>query len=261
MVKHTAEKTLEADLNLTIGTQQVSFHVNVAAGPSSPATILKFVQAFADKTVEIAVEIIEKEGKTISCQKGCGACCAQLVPVTEIEIRQIAKLIRNLPKAEKQQVLARFEQARTKLQIAGLWQQLINPKSADLQDTTDFGLRYFEQGIDCPFLVEGACSIHADRPIACREYLVTSDAKHCANPRRGKIDGVSIPVRLSMVLGRLCEADNHHHADWVPLIVAPYWQALFPNLPSKKTGQQWVELFLEKLTMLSNGADPEAQDK
>lgn len=251
MAKHKSSDTVEADLNLSIGKEQVSFHVSVAAGRTSPATLLKFVQAFSDKTVQIAVNDILQEGKTISCKKGCGACCAQLVPATEIEIRHIALLIKDFPKERKQQVMTRFDQARSKLQAAGLWEQLINPATFDEQNTIDFGLKYFELGIYCPFLIDDACSIHADRPIACREYLVTSDARYCAQPRAEKIDGVSIPIRLSAVLGRLCEADSHHHADWVPLILAPYWQALYPNLPTKKTGQQWLELFLEKLTDLS----------
>jgi Fe-S-cluster containining protein len=251
MAKHKSIDTVEADMNLSIGKEKVSLRVSVEAGLTSPATLLKFVQAFSDKTVQIAVNNSLEEGKTISCKKGCGACCAQLVPVTEVEIRHIALLIKGLPMERKQLIMTRFDQARSKLHTAGLWQQLINPATFDEQDIIHFGLTYFELGIYCPFLIDDACSIHADRPIACREYLVTSDAQYCAQPRAEKIEGVSIPIRLSAVLGRLCEADCHHHADWVPLILAPYWQSLHPNQPTKKTGQQWVELFLEKLTDMS----------
>ena len=36
------------------------------------------------------------------------------------------------------------------------------------------GREYFQLGIPCPFLEEESCSIYHDRPITCREYLVTS---------------------------------------------------------------------------------------
>ncbi len=45
--------------------------------------------------------------------------------------------------------------------------------------------RYFHLGIACPFLEDESCSIHADRPISCREYLVTSPAVNCADPKPG----------------------------------------------------------------------------
>jgi hypothetical protein len=35
-------------------------------------------------------------------------------------------------------------------------------------------VRYFLQGVACPFLEAESCGIHPDRPLACREYLVTS---------------------------------------------------------------------------------------
>lgn len=244
---------LEADLNLSIDNQKVTIHLAVDEGPTGPATILPFVQELSNRSIAIAVENTVQQGQSISCQKGCGACCAQLVPVTETEIRQIARLIKSLPKATRQKVMQRFDTARQKLETAGLWQKLSNPMSLDLHDSTEFGLQYFELGIACPFLEDGACSIHVDRPLACREYLVTSDAKHCADPRSGNIDGVNVPTRISEALAILCEDDPHYHSRWVPLIVAPYWQALFPDLPAKKTGPQWVELFLKKLNDVAQG--------
>jgi Fe-S-cluster containining protein len=257
-VRKKSTPKIDAELKLEIGSHQASFHISVDEGPTSPATLLEFVQEFTDKVVQIGVENSINDGNSISCKKGCGACCAQLVPVTEIEIRHIASLIRNLPRPTKLAVMERFEHAREKLRAAGFWQRLFDPLAIDLEDSNELSLSYFELGINCPFLVDESCSIHADRPIACREYLVTSDAGFCKNPRAGNIDGVSIPIRLSTIFGRLCEEDTNHHADWVPLIVAPYWQAAFPALPSKKTGQQWVELFLDKLTKSTKSSTAES---
>lgn len=251
MNKPSSRAHIDAELKLQIGAYPIELQVAVNTQPSSPATILAFVQQFADKIVQIGVDEASKAGKQISCKKGCGACCAQLVPVTEIEIRYIADMIKSMPKPMKKVIMLRFDAARQKLQDAGLWQQLITPNSFEISRTDEFAMNYFDLQIECPFLVEGACSIHVNRPIICREYLVTSDAAYCACPRDEKIEGVSIPLRLSTILGHVCEDDCHHHSHWVPLIVAPYWQALYPNLPSRKTGQEWIQQFMNKLAILT----------
>ena len=143
--------------------------------------------------------------------------------------------------------MVKFDAAKAQLQTAALWEQLSHPQSIKDNEAKDLGLAYFNQKISCPFLIDNACSIHLNRPIACREYLVTSDAKFCENPQDGKIEGVEIPQRISSVLGVILEDNPSFVSKWLPLTVAPYWQAMHPDLPSKKTGPEWIELFLKKL--------------
>ena len=50
-----------------------------------------------DKTVEIAVKNFLNDDMSISCKKGCGACCVQLVPISDTEVREIEKLISHKP--------------------------------------------------------------------------------------------------------------------------------------------------------------------
>ena len=56
---------------------------------------------------------------------------------------------------------------------------------------------YFRLGIACPFLESESCSIHRDRPLVCREYLVSSPSEHCADPVRGTIERVPLAGGLS----------------------------------------------------------------
>lgn len=247
MKNRKAQDNIEADLNLNIGGKQVTIHVSIESGATGPASVLPFARELSNQSIQVAVEDVIRDGKSISCKAGCGDCCAQLVPVSEIEIREIAKLIKSLPRERKQRVLERFEEAKRKLQAAGLWQQLLSPQTLDMSQKTEFALAYFKQQIFCPFLEEQSCSIHPLRPLACREYLVTSDARYCADPASDRIDGVEIPTRLSAALALLHENDANFHAKWVPLIVAPFWQSFYPALPSKKTGVEWFELFIQKL--------------
>jgi len=239
--------TVEAALKINIGGEPVTIRLSVEKGQVGPEAILPFVRDLTDKVVNIAIKQSALKGKSVSCQKGCGACCAQLVPVTETEVREIARLIETMPKSVKQKIMARFDAAKQQMQNAGLWHQLTHPESFDKSDAQAFGLKYFSQAVYCPFLVDQSCSIHTHRPIACREYLVSSDAKLCATPHKGGIEGIKIPHKLSNVLAVIHEDDTNFTSRWIPLIVAPYWQALHPNLPTKKPGPEWVEKFLAKL--------------
>ena len=57
--------------------------------------------------------------------------------------------------------------------------------------TSRDGCRAYSQ--HCPFLEEESCSIHPDRPLVCREYLVTSPAELCAGPTQEGVTPVAVP--------------------------------------------------------------------
>ena len=251
MSKKNKQKVMTAKLNLQIDNEAVAVDISVPSALSGAEVILPFVRDLSDKSIRIAVESGLKENENIACSKGCGECCAQLVPVTEIEIQEIAKYIDKQPKTKKEKIKKSFTQAKKKLEEVGMWDRLMNPQLIDLEKSTDFGLDYFDQKIYCPFLEDGACSIHPVRPLACREYLVTSDPKNCDNPREGNIDGIEIPTRISGALGILLEDDEAYVSSWVPLIVAPFWKESHPGKVNKKTGTEWVEVFLQKLGKVS----------
>ncbi len=248
MTKNAKQNTISADLNLSVGGKPLTIHLEVEQGLTGPEAILPFARELADKTLAVAVAKAVSQGKSISCQKGCSACCAQLVPISEIEAREIARLINRLPKARRRIIISRFKAGREKLQQAGLWRQLANPRTLGKHDLTVFGMRYFDVQVFCPFLEGGACSIHEVRPIACREYLVISDPEYCANPHLEKIKGVQIPARVSKALGRIYADDPAFQTQWVPLILAPFWQDIHSEYPAKKAGPEWVELLLDKFS-------------
>ena len=121
---------------------------------------------------------LKAHGGRISCCKGCGACWIQLVPISEAEARRIAKLVESLPEPRRSQVKARFEDAAKRLAEAGLLKAsaagtLVSRRLPRVR------LGIFRQAIPCPFLEDEACSIYPDRPITCREFLVTTPAIYC----------------------------------------------------------------------------------
>src|SRR5260221_92883 len=73
---------------------------------------------------------------------------------------------------------------------------------------------WLSQAIACPCLEDESGSIHPDRPMACREYLVTSPAENCRTPRADNIEKVTLEADPLPALVQV-EAGG-----WVALILA-----------------------------------------
>ena len=160
--------------------------------------VLPLLRAIDDRAVDLAVRRSEAKGKTVSCRKGCSACCrAQPVPVTPPEAYALLRLVENLPEPRRAEVRARFADRVQRLRDAGLadrFLQIEGPGEVTKEELRDAALRYFRLGLACPFLEDNACSIYEDRPFACREYLVTSPAEHCRDPFATSVEGIRMPV-------------------------------------------------------------------
>lgn len=200
--------------------------------PISLTNLLPFLQQVEEAVVESACAEVAKEGKTISCRAGCGACCRQLVPVSLAEAENLANLVAALPEAERTRVEARFTAALAAFERAGDADELRALNTVrDAERAHAFGMRYFLAGVACPFLVDESCSIHPSRPLACREYLVTTPADHCAAPEDHPIDRVGVPRDLSRAMYRMGDGQDDS-IRWVPLVRILEWTRSRPPLPT-----------------------------
>ena len=188
--------TATVDVELTIGDRRLNTKVTVPAGPTQLIDLLPIVDRVADAIVDSAVDEAAQQGRTVSCKKGCGACCRQLVPISEVEARQIRDLVAGFDEPRRSHVLARFAEARRRLEESGLLDKLLARAEWNEAVFMEIGMAYFHQGIACPFLEEESCSIHLDRPVTCREYLVTSPAANCACPTKDNIEMVALPTKV-----------------------------------------------------------------
>ncbi len=244
--------TATVDVELKIGNRRLATKVSVPAGPTRLVDLLPIVQRVADTIVDSAVEDVNQEGRCVSCKKGCGVCCRQLVPISEVEARNIRDLVDGFPEPRRSQVLARFAEARQRLVEAGLLDRLLNRENWNEDEFIDIGTSYFYQGIACPFLEEESCSIHRDRPVTCREYLVTSPAENCATPRKDNIDKVALPAQVWTALARFDQTDpDAKYCRWVPLVLAPEWADSHPDESPPRPGPELLREFFERLTRQS----------
>jgi Fe-S-cluster containining protein len=177
-------------------------------------------------------------GKAISCRKGCGACCRQLVPISRTEGEALLALVETMPRERRKAVRARFAAAEAAIGGAGLAER-------GGRSDREMSVGYFALRVPCPFLEEESCSIHPNRPLVCREYLVTSPAELCARPTQDGVIPVPVP-KLSLAARGLQDEQE----SWFPLAMLMAWGRTRPSGGKRRPGTEWVQRFLKGLTSL-----------
>lgn len=228
-------RRLTVELALPDGRVQVEMDVPTGGVPME--ALLPALRTTADAFVAFAAERSTALGKPVSCAKGCGACCRQLVPVAHAEARRIAALLDGLPEPRRSEVRRRFAGAVRRVEAAGLLPALDGRKKWKARQAVEIGAQYLKLGIACPFLEDESCSIYEERPIACREYLVTSAPVHCSAPTAESVEAVPLPTRVWAAMAREEKglADSEP-APCVPLVLAPRWAAEHPGAEAVRPG-------------------------
>ena len=233
-----------ATLRLAIGELRIAHPITVPSAPVPAAEVVPALQGLVDAVVSAA-----EMGKAISCRKGCGACCRQLVPISRTEGERLLELIERLPVARRASVVARFAAAAQSLKQAGLAEALLDPARRAGKTDRELSLAYFAQHIACPFLEDESCSIHYDRPLVCREYLVTSPAELCAGPTQEGVTPVAVPKVSPAARGL---EENRPEVDtldrWFPLALLMEWAKRRQRGATRRPGPAWVQRFVQRIS-------------
>ncbi len=244
-----------ARVQMKIGDEPVRMEITVPKGQTSTENLLPIFQGFTNAVVDISVQKRESEGLQVSCQKGCGACCRQCVPVSTSEMRALARLVENLPEPRQSQVRKRFVEAVEKLDEAGLLAPFRSKDEIKEDQIKSIGMNYFNQQVACPFLEDESCSIHTNRPLACREYLVTSPAENCQRPTPETIDRVPLLAQQARALRTLDRKRTPDTKAWMPLVLSLEWSDAHPFSPTPEPGPNLVTEFFSQLTGRPDLAD------
>jgi Fe-S-cluster containining protein len=233
-----------ATLRLRVGTLTVVHPITVPNAAVPAAEVVPALQGLVNAVVQAAEAGSIKDGGAISCRKGCGACCRQLVPVSRTEGERLLTVVDALPAERRDVLMKRFAAAEAAIEDAGLKER------RGLSDR-ELSTAYFALRLPCPFLEEESCSIHPERPLVCREYLVTSPAALCAGPAQEGVTPVAVPKVSLAVRGLQDEND-----DWFPLALLMAWRRTRPRKVKRRTGPQWVQRFLKRLATSSAPSQP-----
>lgn len=230
---------LTGTIPLNIAGVEVVLQVDAPAGPTRPRRLLPVFQQITNAIVNVAVKKAEGKGKIISCKAGCGACCRQLVPIAEIEAFHLRDLVEEMDEPRKAEIKTRFTAALEILKSAGFLEMLERPRELSLEERKTLGNEYFKLQIACPFLENESCSIHPNRPLSCREYLVTSPSENCARPQNN-IEGVDLPAKVSISVYALDSDPSAKLHKWVPLILALEWANAHEDDSTPRNGPDLV---------------------
>ena len=232
------------DLKISGAARRVEF--DLPAGPVRPAELLPVFRQFSNAMVAAAEAAAPAP---ITCAPGCGACCRQLVPIRAMEARRLAAFTQALPSPRREVILARFAAARQRLDATGLRHRLDAREGLDAPARLQLKLDYFALGIPCPFLENESCGIYEERPMICREHLVTTPAAACANPSEGAIH--TLPVHRADAAAAKLEASASPSAPaWIPLIDLLAWAASHPEDEASQTQdpRALIEQFIRDLS-------------
>jgi Fe-S-cluster containining protein len=230
-----AEAHSTATLRLTVGDLRIVHPITVPSGPVAAADVVPALQGLVNAVVASAEAGLMKSGGAISCRKGCGACCRQLVPVSRTEGERLLALIETMPAERRETLHSRFAAAEAILADAGLAER-------GRRTDRELSLAYFALRLPCPFLEDESCSIHPERPLVCREYLVTSPAELCAGPAQEGVTPVAVP-KVSMAARGLQDDDE----DWFPLAGLMAWARSRAKDGVRRTGPEWIQRFLKRI--------------
>jgi Fe-S-cluster containining protein len=121
--------------------QRFSFREDEAIHPWLP--MLLDAYCLIDRGISEGIKAEVKKGRRLACSKGCSHCCKthQTIPVYPLE-------------------------------LVGLSWFVIEKVKGSERETIKTYLKNYRENDPCPFLINGACSVHPMRPAACRQFNV-----------------------------------------------------------------------------------------
>lgn len=247
-------KKVSGTLVLNVSGKRIVKTITVPEGRTDLGTMIPEFQELTNLVVDATCKSLEEKGVFISCKKGCAACCRQLIPITHIETKGIIDVISRMPEQRRKTIIEKFEACSEKLSQAGLYEKVKNIGNLSKDALTTLGIEYFNLQIPCPFLEDESCSIYKNRPLACREYLVTSPAINCTKPTRDSVQCVSIPIKLSVALAEIEASVLNREVRWT-ILTSIHKIALEEQNNTTKTGVEYVNLLLGYIRSHSKQAD------
>ena len=243
-------------VELTVFGGTLRAKVPVPSGPCVPADLMPVFHSIGAAVVQLSVLAAEKKGKKVSCKKGCGACCRQLVPVSETEGVGLLNMVNAMPEPRRLELLARFERVRTRLEAAGILERAMNGSSLRGDERSALSAEYFKLQEPCPFLENECCSLYPDWPMVCREFMVTTPAEWCAT-LDDRVEMVPLGLLPGTALYWVNAGPDDTMVKWFPLSLLFEWAKDMPDPPPPRPGPEVLLRFVDR--MVERGALPPAE--
>lgn len=251
-----AEEMLSGDLKLNIGGEMFEMNLTIPATAVKPQRMLPVFQKLTNEIVARGIQRSAEAGKPISCKAACGACCRQPLLISEAEAFNLAALVESMPEERRDRIKQRFADGREHFEKLDWFNRFDDMSErgkggASEQLRRDFIsllTEYIAQNIPCPFLEDESCSIYEDRPLVCREYLVTSPSENCAAPRPDNTAKLQIAGQASKAFASLVKTGNSEKPSELMLIRLLEFAETHAEQFEAKIGPAWADGFFSLLT-------------
>lgn len=192
------------EAELTLFGQPLQLKLDVPDVRIRLADIIPVARDICDQVVAISAGHAESQGKTVSCTKGCSACCGVYLPaMSEPEAFRLVEDIQQLSQAHRDRILRGFLEIGQALEQSGLKEMIQARYDGHVRtdESAELVKKWWSRAHrSCPVLQSGACSMYSVRPMVCREFLAVSDPALCES---ADAEQVWIPVEMYVVLGKL----------------------------------------------------------
>jgi Fe-S-cluster containining protein len=192
-----------------------------------------------DIVCRLALEHQRLCGQPVRCASGCAACCKYAAAISLAEAFAINDRINNLFLPFRAPLLKTMTMAARKIlgnppPQAGASTEFKDPgESQSSNRLLNISQWYSGMDLTCPWIENKTCSMYADRPLVCREFMVTS-APACCSPTSLKTKTiVDLPIRTAEVLTEICSmlTGTRPQTMFLPLVGA--WCEEFADLGHK----------------------------
>lgn len=151
------------------------------------------------------IENAEKElGLTCTCEKGCDACCRQMITVFDSEAEIVAKYLDDTVKGRKMERLKqKLKEQVEALKKYGITDEAVREVSEKGEEELRMKYEYVALSLPCPLLSEdGCCTVYPVRPVSCWDYRCYGDRTLCEgqiNPNAHSNEKISVPLMFDIL--------------------------------------------------------------
>ncbi len=237
-------------LEMNIFGRNATIGVKAADREANFAEIVPLARELADRIVARTAESLSEQGTPVVCGKRCTACCRYLVPLSVPEVFRLTGELLDMPADDGSPILlSSIEAAKTIIESRPQFEGPgeCPPEQAAARDfMEDVNGWYSALELDCPLLRDGICTVYNNRPLACREHIVTGSAAPCRPGPDYEPHVVTLPVSVLDCLAELAAELEGGEVESVMLPLAlPWAQSNYARARRTWPAPMMVERFFE----------------
>jgi len=245
-------KTINFELDI-IG-RTTRFSICVMQKQAKLSDIIPLARKLSTKLAIITLNNLHSNGIFVPCRKGCSACCNYLIPLSVPEAFRLREEVLAMPTEQSRDVLQSFlDTAKIILnEKPKIFKANESPETNCQTQLIELSKWYASLKLTCPFLSNNLCTLYEQRPVACREYIVTGSALLCNDELSDESQTVQMPISILDGLGQLAAELEQTDIEAVMLPLAlPWVQENIERSERTWSAVTMVECFIEILQALN----------